>query len=262
MGLGIDEGDVERGISAGAHVIACDAGSTDSGPAYLSNSMSKYSRAAIKHDLRIMMVARHKAGIPLLIGSCGTCGANKALEWTRDIVLEIAHELGQRPRIALLYSEQEPEAIAKLAADGRIKALAPFEGADPDTFLECNRIVALLGPEPYIAAVKAGADIVLGGRTTDPAVLAAVPLMRGAGAGPAWHAAKIGECGALCAIRPRDGGVLLRIGEDHFEVEPLRPGNQCTPQHPFRGELVGECPDPPRPYGKWRDIVERRRHQL
>ena len=102
MGLGIDEGDVERGISAGAHVIACDAGSTDSGPAYLSNSMSKYSRAAIKHDLRIMMVARHKAGIPLLIGSCGTCGANKALEWTRDIVLEIAHELGQRPRIALL----------------------------------------------------------------------------------------------------------------------------------------------------------------
>ena len=242
-GLGIDEGDVERGIAAGAHVIACDAGSTDSGPAYLSNSMSKYSRAAIKHDLRIMMVARHKAGIPLLIGSCGTCGADKALEWTRDIVLEIAHELGQRPRIALLYSEQEPEAIAKLAAEGRIKALAPFEGADPDTFLECNRIVALLGPEPYIAAIKAGADIVLGGRTTDPAVLAAVPLMRGAGAGPAWHAAKIGECGALCAIRPRDGGVLLRIGVDHFEVEPLRPGNQCTP-HTVSAHMLYENSNP------------------
>ena len=35
LGLGIDEGDVERGIAAGPHAIACDAGSTDSGPAYL-----------------------------------------------------------------------------------------------------------------------------------------------------------------------------------------------------------------------------------
>ena len=67
--------------------------------------------------------------------------------------------------------------------------------------------------------------------------------MRGAGAGPAWHAAKIGECGALCAIRPRDGGVLLRIGEDHFEVEPLRPGNQCTP-HTVSAHMLYENSNP------------------
>jgi hypothetical protein len=86
-----------------------------------------------------------------------------------------------------------------------------------------------MGPEPYIAALKEGADIVLGGRTTDTAVLAAVPLMLGAGVGPAWHAAKIAECGALCATRPREGGVLIRVGLNSFVVEPLRPTNSCTP---------------------------------
>ena len=243
LGLGVDEGDVERGVAAGAHVIACDAGSTDSGPAYLATGVSKYSRAAIKADLRILMRARHAAGIPLLIGSCGTSGCDKSLDWTRDIALEIARESGQRPRIAVLYSEQDPQAMAKLAAGGRMAPLPPTEGTDPEQFRSCDRIVALMGPEPYMAALKAGADIVLGGRTTDTAVLAALPLMRGAGAGPAWHAGKIAECGALCATRPREGGVMIRVGKTSFEVEPLRPGNTCTP-HTVSAHMLYENSDP------------------
>ena len=54
----------------------------------------------------------------------------------------------------------------------------------------CNHIVALMGFKPFADAVRQGADIVLGGRTTDTAVLAAVLLMLGASAA-AWHAAKI-----------------------------------------------------------------------
>ena len=87
-----------------------------------------------------------------------------------------------------------------------------------------------MGPEPYMAALQRGADIVLGGRTTDTAVIAAVPLLRGAGAAPAWHAGKIAECGGLCTKNPRGGGVLVRIGENAFEVEPLAAQNACTPQ--------------------------------
>lgn len=229
LGLGVDEGDVERGIAAGAHAIACDAGSTDSGPAYLAQGVAKYSRAAIKTDLAILMRAREKAGIPLLIGSCGTSGCDQALDWTRDIALEIAHEHGLSPRIAVLYSEQEPQQIARSAADGKVTPLAPMTSAAPELFSSCERIVALMGPEPYAAALEAGADIVLGGRTTDTAVLATVPLMRGAGAGPAWHAGKVAECGALCTVRPREGGVLIRVGRNSFDIEPLRPGNRCTP---------------------------------
>ena len=229
LGLGIDAGDVERGIAAGAHAIACDAGSTDSGPAYLARGVAKYSRAAVKADLAILMRAREKAGVPLLIGSCGTSGCDQALDWTRDIALEIAREHGLAPRIALLYSEQDPEQMALCAAQGKVAPLAPMTSAQPELLLSCERIVALMGPEPYVAALKAGADIVLGGRTTDTAVLAAVPLMRGAGTGAAWHAGKVAECGALCTVRPREGGVLIRVGRNGFDIEPLRPGNRCTP---------------------------------
>ena len=243
LGLGVDEGDVERGIAAGAHAIACDAGSTDSGPAYLARGVAKYSRAAVKADLAILMRAREKAGIPLLIGSCGTSGCDQSLDWTRDIALEIAREHGLAPRIALLYSEQDPQQLARSASEGKVSPLAPMTSSPPELFRSCERIVALMGPEPYAAALEAGADIVLGGRTTDTAVLAAVPLMRGAGAGAAWHAGKVAECGALCTVRPREGGVLIRVGRSSFDLEPLRPGNRCTP-HTVSAHMLYENSDP------------------
>ncbi len=243
LGLGVDEGDVERGIAAGAHAIACDAGSTDSGPAYLARGVAKYSRAAVKADLAILMRAREKAGIPLLIGSCGTSGSDKSLDWTRAIALEIAREHGLNPRIAVLYSEQDPQLIARFAADGKVMPLPPMDSANPELFRSCERIVALMGPEPYAAALEAGADIVLGGRTTDTAVLATVPLMRGAGVGPAWHAGKVAECGALCTVRPREGGVLIRVGRNSFDIEPLRPGNRCTP-HTVSAHMLYENSNP------------------
>jgi hypothetical protein len=243
LGIGVKAIDVAAGISAGAHAIACDAGSTDSGPAYLATGRAKYSRAAVKSDLSILMKARAEARIPLLIGSCGTSGCDAALDWTRDIALEIAREEGLNPRIALLYSEQDPVLMATRAAQGSITPLAPLTSADPEIFKRCDHIVALMGPEPYMAALAQGADIVLGGRTTDTAVLAALPLLRGVEPGPAWHAGKIAECGALCTIQPRAGGVMIRIGRGGFEVEPLSPGNRCTP-HTVSAHMLYENSDP------------------
>ena len=222
LGTGVRAADLAAGAAAGAHAIACDAGSTDSGPAYLATAQPKYSRGAVKTDLRLLMLAQAEHGIPLLIGSCGTSGADAALDWTRDIALEIAREEGLTPTIALLYSEQEPARIAAAAAAGRVRPLAPLTSAESALFEECDRIVALMGPEPYIEAIRAGADIVLGGRTTDTAVIAAVPLMMDAGAGPAWHAGKIAECGGLCTRFSREGGVLVRIGTDAFESRAAR----------------------------------------
>jgi hypothetical protein len=230
LGTGVRARDVEAGIAAGAHAIACDAGSTDSGPAYLATGRSKYSRDAIKHDLKILMQAQASSGLPLLIGSCGTSGADLALDWTYEIAREIAAEEGLGPRIARLYSQQDAQDLERANGEGRIRPLAPMTDAAPGLFAGCERIVALMGPEPYIEALNAGADIVLGGRTTDTAVIAAVPLMRGAGAGPAWHAGKIAECGGQSTVNPRDGGVLIRVGAEAFEIEPLSARNACSPE--------------------------------
>ena len=91
--------------------------------------------------------------------------------------------------------------------------------------------------------MEAGADIILGGRTTDTAVLAAVPLMRGADAGAAWHASKIAECGGLCTANPTNPGVIMSIGADHFEIAPLGETNQCTP-YSVSAHMLYENSDP------------------
>lgn len=243
LGAGVRASDLDAGLAMGAHAIACDAGSTDSGPAYLARAQPKYSRGAVKADLRLLMLAQAKAGIPLLVGSCGTSGADAALDWTHDIALEIAREERLSPRIALLYSEQDQDLLARKIDAERILPLAPITDVDPARFRDCAHVVALMGVEPYIAALNAGADIVLGGRTTDTAVIAAVPLMHGAGPGAAWHAGKTAECGGLCTANSRDGGVMIRVGTDSFEIEPLSATNRCTPRS-VSAHMLYENADP------------------
>jgi hypothetical protein len=101
----------------------------------------------------------------------------------------------------------------------------------------------LLGYEPLAAAIANGADIVLAGRTTDTAVLAAVPLMMGLPAGASWHAAKTAECGGLCTVQTRRGGVMLTIDAAGFEVEPLAADNACTP-YSVSAHMLYENADP------------------
>ncbi|HEY1878641.1 MAG TPA: acyclic terpene utilization AtuA family protein [Caulobacteraceae bacterium] len=243
MGGGISPRHLQYGLARGAHAIAVDSGSTDSGPAYLAKAVSKMNREAIKRDLEVLMAAALPARVPILIGSCGTSGADAGVDWTAEIAVEVARAMGAAPRIALLYSEQAPATIMAMNRAGKVRPLSPAGPLADATLQACAHIVALMGPEPYMAALEQGADIVLGGRTTDTAVLAAAPLLRGAGAGPAWHAAKVAECGGLCTVNPRAGGVLLRVGAEAFDIEPLDPANQCTPES-VSAHMLYENSDP------------------
>jgi hypothetical protein len=230
LGSGVRGDELEAGLRLAPHAIALDAGSTDSGPAYLATGRSKYSRAAVKRDLELLMAARARGGVLLLIGSCGTSGCDRAVDWTLDIALEIAAERGEAPRIAVLYSEQTQAAIkAKLSA-GAVRPLAPVGPLDDAAIEACSHIVASLGPEPYMAALEGGAEIILGGRTTDTAVLAAMALLRGEAPGAAWHAAKIAECGGLCTINPSLPGVIMSVDKSGFTIAPLGAANRCTPK--------------------------------
>ena len=65
------------------------------------------------------MVARRRAGIPLLIGSCGTSGCDMAVDQTLEIALEVAREQGEAPRIAVIYSEQAAKDLKAQAPPAR-----------------------------------------------------------------------------------------------------------------------------------------------
>lgn len=243
LGAGVLAEHIAYGIAAGAHAIACDAGSTDSGPSYLARGVSKMARESVLADLRVLMKAASEANIPLLIGSAGTCGTDSSVDWTRDIAVEVAGELGIWPKIACLYSEIEPGALRQRNGEGKVRPLPPMGALADETIGECDHIVALMGPEPYIRAVQGGADIVIGGRTTDTAVLAAVPLMRGNNVAAAWHAGKITECGGQCTVNPRTGGVIFTTDDTGFSVEPLNTANWCSPES-VSAHMLYESSDP------------------
>jgi hypothetical protein len=243
LGSGCPEAAFQRGVAMAPDVIAVDAGSTDSGPFYLGAATSKMTAKATKHDLRQLMLARDKLGVPLVIGSCGTSGTNAGVDWMAAIAEEIAVEEGLTARVALIYSEQQAETLKAYLGKGAISPLPPMGELAAETLDACDHIVALLGYEPLAAAIAEGADIVLAGRTTDTAVLACVPLMRGFPVGASWHAAKTGECGGLCTVNTRKGGVMLTLDMDGFEVEPLAADNTATP-YTVSAHLLYENADP------------------
>ena len=243
LGLGFDRDALRRGIAARPDAIAIDGGSTDSGPFYLGSSVSKYSRASSRAEWRILMEARAEAGVPLVIGSSGTCGTDGMVDWMTAITEEVADELGQRVRVATVKCSQSPDLVAAAFDAGRMVALADAPRVDRSGIESCDNIVALAGTEPIGAALATGADIVIAGRATDTAGIAALPLANGEHPGAAWHAAKVAECGALCSTRPMSGVVMVTVDDSGFSVEPLAADARCTP-HSVSAHMLYENADP------------------
>ena len=243
LGLGFDRDALRRGMARRPHAIAIDGGSTDSGPFYLGSGTSKYSRASTRAEWRMLMEARAEAGVPLIIGSSGTCGTDGMVDWMTAITDEVARELGQRLRVATVKSSQPPHAIAEAFDAGRIAALPDAPVIDRSDIESCRNIVALAGAEQIGAALATGADIVIAGRATDTAGIAALPLVNGEHPGAAWHGAKVAECGALCSTRPMSGVVMVTIDESGFRVEPMAEGARCTP-HSVSAHMLYENADP------------------
>ncbi len=231
LGSGFLESSFDRGVSLSPHVIACDAGSTDGGPAYLGSGKPHFSREGTKRDLRLMLRGRDRLNVPMIVGSCGFGGGDAGVEWMSDIVEEIAREEGLRFRMALVRSEQEKAYIKRRFREGRIVPLSSAPYLDEEIIDASEHIVGMMGHEPLARAIEQGAQVVLAGRASDTSLFATVPLMQGAGAGPAWHAAKIIECGTASVVqRKRPDCIMAWIRDDHFDIEPMDPEARCSPQ--------------------------------
>lgn len=243
LGLGYDRAALERGVANQPDIIAIDGGSTDSGPSYLGRGVSKYSRASTKVEWRELMQARAKAGVPLVIGTAGTCGADDAVDWLFDITREIALEEGMQVKVATLKSGQPKERVKTALGDGRLHALPAAPDVNEAIVDDCTNIVALAGVEQVAAALATGADIVIAGRTTDTAIIAALPVVRGDHAGAAWHGAKVGECGALATTQPNSGVIQIDFDASGFTIEPMAADAAATP-YTVSAHMLYENSDP------------------
>jgi hypothetical protein len=230
VGAGVDKDSLAEALKEDPHFIACDAGTTDAGPFSLGSGQPAFAREAVKRDLAAFLDAGRRAGIPVLIGSAGTAGADAQVDWTLDIVNEIGREAGVKVRTAVIYAEQEKDTLIELFRQQRIKPLDAAPHLDEDTIKRSVHIVGMMGAEPLQKALAEGVDCILAGRCSDSALYAALPILHGFPEGLAWHAGKVVECGTMACETAGKGIMFVRLRHDHFLVKPFGQGLRCTPQ--------------------------------
>lgn len=125
LGYGFPERSFLNGLEASPDLIAVDAGSTDPGPFYLGSGKSFTSRPAVKRDLDMLLRASVEKSIPLVVGSAGGAGARAHVDWTVEIVREIAATRGMKFEMAVLYADFDTRVVLRALEEGRIRPLHP-----------------------------------------------------------------------------------------------------------------------------------------
>src|SRR5437016_2551661 len=231
LSTGFREESLVRAVNEGADFVGCDAGSTDSGPYYLGSGNPRGPRQGVKRNLGLILRETLRAGIPAIIGTAGHAGGRPHLEWTVDIVRELAREKDWHFRFASIDSEIEPAILGDAFRRDKIKPLSPAPLFNEEVIRQSQRFVAMMGIEPIQAALADGAKLVIAGRCSDVAIYAALPVLRGIPKHVAFHAGKILECGAASvAQRLYPDCLAAELDEHGFTVEPPNPELRCTPQ--------------------------------
>jgi hypothetical protein len=229
LGYGFPEASLKAGLAREPHMVGVDGGSSDPGPYYLGSGKCLSSRLAMKRDIALMLAGARAQHIPLVIGSCGGAGGEPHLQAVVEIVREIAREEGHSFKLAVIHAEQDKGRLKTKLARGQVAALRNAPKIDEAAIDRAERIVGMMGPEPFMTALDAGAEVVLAGRSSDPAPWAGAALRGQMPPAPSWYAGKMLECGATASTPKGHDCLLARVHRDGVDVEPLNPIRRCTP---------------------------------
>jgi hypothetical protein len=244
LGYGYPIDSLQRGMRASPDLLGVDAGSTDAGPFYLGHGVPLTAPRQIERDLRPAMLAAHKAKVPLVVGSAGFGGARPHMDLFLAIADRIAREEGIRMRAAVIYADLDRGMVQAALEQGRVQPLAGAPLLTGDALAGSRQLVGQMGTEPIMAALDAGFDMIVAGRSCDTAIYAALPILKGFDSGLAIHMAKIMECGAQCALPLAPNDCLMGIIErDYFLIKTLHPERRVTPESVAAHSLY-EQPDP------------------
>jgi len=219
------------GVAAGPDVIAADSGSDDVGPVPLGSDTSTSPESWQRHDLEQMLLASRKLGVPMIIGSAGDTGSNSRVDRYVRIVRELAQQHRLSPfRLGYFHSEVDKGYLRrKLRAGDAIEGLEGYADLVESELDATDRIVAMAGVHPYIELLRQGADVIIGGRSSDAAVFAAPALHHGFPEGESYYLGKVLECASFCA-EPYGGKetVLGEISHADVKVTAMLPAQRCT----------------------------------
>jgi hypothetical protein len=229
LGYGFPVESLRRGLGREPHAIAVDAGSVDPGPFYLGAGKPFVSRSATLRDLALLLPAARERDIPLIIGTAGGAGAKPHVDWTLEILDQVARDHGMTVDVGVIYTDVEPQRVAQALAADEITALDHAPALDEDSLAATERIVAQIGCPPVARALRRGFKVIVCGRAYDPAVFAAPAMVAGYPDAAALHMGKILECAAIAAD-PGSGRdcVLGTVDADGFTLETLSPARSFT----------------------------------
>ncbi|MCL4747352.1 MAG: acyclic terpene utilization AtuA family protein [Burkholderiaceae bacterium] len=219
------------GVAQRPDVVAADSGSDDIGPVPLGSDTSTSPLDWQTYDLEQMLLAARGLGVPMIIGSSGDTGTNSRVDMYVRIIQELAlkHRL-PRFKVGYFYSEVSRERVRESIRAGR-----PIRGLDgrPDlseSELDATeRIVAMAGAHPFVDLLEKGADVIIGGRSSDSVVFAAPALHHGFPEAEAYYLGKVLECASFCAEPyAAKETVLGEITHDDVKVTAMHPGQRCT----------------------------------
>jgi hypothetical protein len=219
------------GVEAGPDYIAADSGSDDVGPVPLGSDTSTSPESWQRQDLEHMLLASRRLGVPMLIGSAGDTGANSRVDLYVRIIADLAKVHGLRKfRLGYFYSEVDKEYLRqKMRAGDAVLGLEGYADLSEAELDATERIVAMAGVHPFVELLRRGADVIIGGRSSDAAIFAAAAIYRGFPADYAYYLGKVLECASFCA-EPYGGKetVLGEISHEDVKVTAMHPPQRCT----------------------------------
>ena len=221
----------ELGVAAKPDYIAADSGSDDVGPVPLGGDICTSPESWQRHDLEHMLRASRKLGVPMIIGSSGDTGSNSRVDLFVRIIRELAAKHGLKKfRLGYFYSEVDKEYLRRQMRSGN--KVTGLDGRPELTESELDateRIVAMAGVHPFIELLQQGADVIIGGRSSDAAVFAAPAIHHGFPDDLSYYLGKVLECASFCA-EPYGGKetVLGEITQEDVKVTAMHPEQHCT----------------------------------
>jgi hypothetical protein len=227
----IKAGSFHIGCRCEPDLICADSGSCDVGPVPLGTDISSSPLQWQMEDLETMLLAARRLGVPMIVGSAGDTGSNSRVDLFVGIIRNLAKKHGlAKFRVGYFYSEVGKDALRlRIMAGDQITGLDARPPLDLATLDATERVVAMAGIHPYIKLLDDGADVIVGGRSSDCAIFAAPAIRRGFPEALAYFYGKVLECASFCA-EPYGAkeSVLGEITMDDVKVTALLPEQRCT----------------------------------
>lgn len=219
------------GVAQKPDFIAADSGSDDVGPGPLGSDTSTSPLAWQEHDLEQMLLASRELNVPMIIGSAGDTGSNSRVDLFVSIIQKLAVKHGLKKfKLGYFYSDVNKEFLRQKMKNG-----SPITGLDERPSLTeqeldaTENIVAMAGVHPFLELLEQGADVIIGGRSSDSAIFAAAAMSQGHCEADSYYLGKVLECASFCA-EPYGGKetVMGEVKPGEVLVSAMSPAQKCT----------------------------------